>query len=34
MGIVVEEKIPDVKPALDFITQPANESVQKKYKNL
>ncbi|HHF7211040.1 TPA: ribonuclease E [Haemophilus influenzae] len=30
MGIVVEEKSLDVKPALDFITQPANESVQKK----
>lgn len=30
MGIIVEEKSPDVKPALDFITQPANESVQKK----
>lgn len=24
------KKNPDVKPALDFITQPANESVQKK----
>ena len=30
MGIVVEEKSLEVKPALDFITQPANESVQKK----
>lgn len=30
MGIMVEEKAVDVKPALDFITQPANESVQKK----
>jgi len=28
--IVVEEKSLEVKPALDFITQPANESVQKK----
>ena len=30
MGIVIEEKSLEVKPALDFITQPANESVQKK----
>ena len=30
MGIMVEEKSLEVKPALDFITQPANESVQKK----
>lgn len=30
MGIVVEEKSLEVKPALDFITQPANESIQKK----
>lgn len=30
MGIVVEEKSLEVKPALDFITQPSNESVQKK----
>ena len=30
MGIVVEEKSLEIKPALDFITQPANESVQKK----
>lgn len=30
MGIVVEEKSLEVKPALDFITQPANESVQRK----
>ncbi|WP_118806187.1 ribonuclease E [Haemophilus haemolyticus] len=30
MGVVVEEKSLEVKPALDFITQPANESVQKK----
>ena len=30
MGIVVEEKSLEVKPALDFITQPANEYVQKK----
>ena len=28
--IVVEEKTVDIKPAFDFITQPANESVQKK----
>ena len=30
IGIVVEEKSLEIKPALDFITQPANESVQKK----
>ena len=30
MGIVVEEKSLEVKPALDFITQPANEAVQQK----
>ncbi|OOF83932.1 ribonuclease E [Rodentibacter ratti] len=29
-GIVVENTSVEVKPALDFITQPANESVQKK----
>ncbi|OOF46555.1 ribonuclease E [Rodentibacter trehalosifermentans] len=29
-GIVVENTAVEVKPALDFITQPANESVQKK----
>ncbi|OOF82526.1 ribonuclease E [Rodentibacter ratti] len=29
-GIVVENSSVEVKPALDFITQPANESVQKK----
>ncbi|VEH66121.1 ribonuclease E [Rodentibacter pneumotropicus] len=29
-GIMVENSSVEVKPALDFITQPANESVQKK----
>lgn len=29
-GIVVEDNPVEAKPALDFITQPANESVQKK----
>lgn len=29
-GIIVEDKAVEVKPALDFITQPANESVQKR----
>ncbi|OOF50477.1 ribonuclease E [Rodentibacter genomosp. 1] len=29
-GIVIEESPVEIKPALDFITQPANESVQKK----
>lgn len=29
-GIVVENNPVEAKPALDFITQPANESVQKK----
>ncbi|MCX2961046.1 ribonuclease E [Rodentibacter caecimuris] len=29
-GIVIENTSVEVKPALDFITQPANESVQKK----
>lgn len=29
-GIVVESNSVEVKPVLDFITQPANESVQKK----
>ncbi|OOF37737.1 ribonuclease E [Rodentibacter heidelbergensis] len=29
-GIVIESNPVEVKPALDFITQPANESVQKK----
>ena len=29
-GIVVEEKVAEAQPALNFITQPANESVQKK----
>ena len=29
-GIVVEEKSVEAQPALDFITQPANEAVQQK----
>ncbi|OOF38288.1 ribonuclease E [Rodentibacter rarus] len=29
-GIVIENNPVEIKPALDFITQPANESVQKK----
>ncbi|OOF64930.1 ribonuclease E [Rodentibacter sp. Ppn85] len=29
-GIMIENTSVEVKPALDFITQPANESVQKK----
>ncbi|WP_308570743.1 ribonuclease E [uncultured Haemophilus sp.] len=29
-GIVLEEQATEAKPALNFITQPANESVQKK----
>lgn len=29
-GIMIENSSVEVKPALDFITQPANESVQKK----
>ena len=29
-GLWLKKKSLEVKPALDFITQPANESVQKK----